>query len=420
MSDTAAAFCDVTSFDGRISLGDYRRILPALRALGDGLIASVAILAIGSVLVVGTTVAALKIANNAISAHPQLRTQAAMGLGALGQGTFALGQYGPILAAAPDAFPPAPVATDVAEGTESVRGAGESFGARWALASLPALEAAPVPVPLPTRAPPRPTQRENIKSIQLDQASSAQTTSMQLASLPPPVTVSPAPVKAAPEQATAMVPLPRPYPAVREAVRPPAEAPQQVAMVAPPPPPPVVEKPAVVQPVHNKGPELIERDARTAVYDISARTVYLPNGDKLEAHSGLGEKMDDPRYIHVRMRGATPPNVYKLTMREKLFHGVRAIRLNPVDEDKMHGRDGILAHTYMLGPNGQSNGCVSFKDYDKFLQAFLDGEVDRMVVVASMNGTPPALVARGKGRRDSGRYASASTGLFDRASAQAW
>ena len=50
----------------------------------------------------------------------------------------------------------------------------------------------------------------------------------------------------------------------------------------------------------------------------------------------------------------------------------------------MFGRDGMLAHTYMLGPNGQSNGCVSFRNYDKFLQAFLKGEVDRMVVVPKL------------------------------------
>ena len=49
----------------------------------------------------------------------------------------------------------------------------------------------------------------------------------------------------------------------------------------------------------------------------------------------------------------------------------------------MHGRAGILAHTYMLGPNGDSNGCVSFKDYDKFLAAYNKGEVKRLVVVAS-------------------------------------
>jgi hypothetical protein len=97
--------------------------------------------------------------------------------------------------------------------------------------------------------------------------------------------------------------------------------------------------------------------------------------------------MDDPspQYIRTRMRGPTPPNVYQLTLREQLFHGVRAIRLTPVDEKKMYGRDGMLAHTYMLGPNGQSNGCVSFKNYDAFLQAFLDGEVKRMVVVPRLD-----------------------------------
>lgn len=127
--------------------------------------------------------------------------------------------------------------------------------------------------------------------------------------------------------------------------------------------------------------------SRTAVYDITGGIVHMPDGSKLEAHSGLGEKMDDPRYIKVRMRGPTPPNVYVLTEREKLFHGVRAIRLNPVHEERMFGRDGMLAHTYMLGPNGQSNGCVSFKDYKKFLTAFLDGKVDKMVVVPDLKGT---------------------------------
>ena len=36
-------------------------------------------------------------------------------------------------------------------------------------------------------------------------------------------------------------------------------------------------------------------------------------------------------------------------------------------------RDGMLAHTYMLGPKGESNGCVSFRDYSKFLAAFRRG-----------------------------------------------
>ena len=33
----------------------------------------------------------------------------------------------------------------------------------------------------------------------------------------------------------------------------------------------------------------------------------------------------------------------------------------------IHGRTGLLTHTYLLGPNGDSNGCISFKDYDTFL-----------------------------------------------------
>jgi hypothetical protein len=120
----------------------------------------------------------------------------------------------------------------------------------------------------------------------------------------------------------------------------------------------------------------------TAVYDITAQVVYMPNGERLEAHSGLGDKLDDPRFVHVRMRGATPPGTYDLTERERLFHGVRALRLNPVGGSAaIHGRNGLLAHTYMLGPNGDSNGCVSFKNYDRFLHAFLRGEVKRLVVV---------------------------------------
>jgi Protein of unknown function (DUF2778) len=92
--------------------------------------------------------------------------------------------------------------------------------------------------------------------------------------------------------------------------------------------------------------------------------------------------------INAKGRGPTPPNAYDLTLRGELFHGVRAIRLNPVDESKMVGCDGILAHTYMLGPNGQSNGCVSISNYDAFLTAYLSGEVTRLVVVDHFAKTP--------------------------------
>ena len=144
-------------------------------------------------------------------------------------------------------------------------------------------------------------------------------------------------------------------------------------------------------------------DSRTAIYDIEAHTVYLPNGLRLEAHSGLGRRLDDPRYVNEKGRGATPPNVYDLVLRNEPFHGVRAIRLNPVDDGRMFGRDGILAHTYMLGPTGQSFGCVSFKNYPEFLEAFLRGEIDRLVVVPHLETKPSEDERARRGNAD--RYA---------------
>jgi hypothetical protein len=127
-------------------------------------------------------------------------------------------------------------------------------------------------------------------------------------------------------------------------------------------------------------------DSATAVYDIANATVHMPDGTKLEAHSGVGPARDDPRLAHAKMRGVTPPHVYDLKLRESLFHGVRAIRMNPIGgEAAIFGRTGILAHSYLLGPRGDSHGCVSFKNYDAFLQAFLRGEIKRMVVVARLD-----------------------------------
>lgn len=135
---------------------------------------------------------------------------------------------------------------------------------------------------------------------------------------------------------------------------------------------------------------LFAASPHAAIYDIASHVVYLPNGETLEAHSGYGQWLDDPHSFTHKDRGVTPPNVYKLTLREKLFHGVQALRLTPVGEDaKMYGRDGMLAHTYMLGPNGQSNGCVSFKDYQKFLQAFTSGDVNELIVLPQVPAAAP-------------------------------
>jgi hypothetical protein len=127
-------------------------------------------------------------------------------------------------------------------------------------------------------------------------------------------------------------------------------------------------------------------DRSTAVYDISAHMVYLPDGSKLEAHSGLGNKLDDPGSANVRMRGVTPPHIYELKPRETLFHGVPALRLTPIGgDDAIFGRTGLLAHTFMLGPNGDSNGCVSFRDYDAFLNAYRNQGIKRLAVVARID-----------------------------------
>ncbi|MBE7197565.1 MAG: DUF2778 domain-containing protein [Parafilimonas terrae] len=163
-------------------------------------------------------------------------------------------------------------------------------------------------------------------------------------------------------------------------------------------------KPVDVAPQRRIAPPLpLSREpsasAGVAVYNIATRTVTLPSGERLEAHSGLGEGLDEPRLVNVRMRGPTPPGTYDLTEREQLFHGVRAIRLTPVGgSEAVYGRVGLLAHTFMLGPRGDSNGCVSFRDYDRFLQAFLRGEVQRLVVVSGTQDPLPAMADGGRTR----------------------
>jgi len=137
-----------------------------------------------------------------------------------------------------------------------------------------------------------------------------------------------------------------------------------------------------------RGPDLasLGYDSLTAVYDISAHSVYLPNGLILEAHSGMGSLRDDPEHVSVPNAGATPPAAYQLKPREKEFHGVQALRMIPAEGSDTSGRSGLLTHSFMLGPKGDSNGCVSIRDYDRFLKAFNDGEISRLVVVPSLRG----------------------------------
>jgi hypothetical protein len=345
------------------------------------------------VFITTVTVAAAWIINIALATNPYIRVHAP-------SGTLALAKHGPTLASAVDVSGSTQVSTTPVDAPDVV-----TFEAKWArvMASAPVSAVPLVPehpleraanVPLP---PPHPLDVPHSQAKpEIDHARDlTYTAKLTPAAAPasPPLSTLPLPPKR-PAERTNNVPLPQSNPAKHELVRSPVGQTSPVAAVTPPPAP-TSEKQVISPQVHDKSISPLDPDSRTAVYDISARTVYLPNGEKLEAHSGLGDKLDDPQYVHVKLRGPTPPNVYDLTLREKLFHGVRAIRLNPVDDNKMFGRDGILAHSYMLGSNGQSNGCVSFKNYQKFLQAFLSGEVERLVVVPDL-GTEPSRIARAR------------------------
>jgi hypothetical protein len=387
MTDATAAFYNVPFLDGRVlPLRNYRRVVNGV-VIGLGTVAALC------VFITTVTVAAAWIINIALATNPYIRVRAP-------SGTLALAKHGPTLASAVDVSGSTQVSTAPVDAPDVV-----TFEAKWArvMASAPVSAVPLVPehpleraanVPLP---PPHPLDVPHSQAKpEIDHARDlTYTAKLTPAAAPasPPLSTLPLPPKRPAERAN-NVPLPQSNPAKHELVRSPVGQTSPVA-AATPPPAPTSEKQVISPQVHDKSISPLDPDSRTAVYDISARTVYLPNGEKLEAHSGLGDKLDDPQYVRVRMRGPTPPNVYDLTLREKLFHGVRAIRLNPVDDNKMFGRDGILAHSYMLGSNGQSNGCVSFKNYQKFLQAFLSGEVERLVVVPDL-GTEPSRIARAR------------------------
>ncbi|MFG1478423.1 DUF2778 domain-containing protein [Xanthobacter sp. V4C-4] len=196
------------------------------------------------------------------------------------------------------------------------------------------------------------------------------------------------------------VPLPQGNPLLRGRRQLASLTPTDVPEVAPPAanrpvepeaaPPPAPRAPAAPSSV-DQGVPLPTPGSGYALYDIEGQMVYMPNGEKLEAHSGYGEAMDDIRQVALKMRGPTPPNIYTLRPREALFHGVETLRMTPVGSGKMYGRDGFLIHPFMMGPRGDSNGCVSVKDHGKILSAYRRGEIKKIVVVARLpNSQKPA------------------------------
>lgn len=135
------------------------------------------------------------------------------------------------------------------------------------------------------------------------------------------------------------------------------------------------------------------KGTKVAIYDVSNATVYLPDGTKLRAHSGIGNMRDNPRYEHVKMRGPTPAGIYRLSMREKRFYGVEAIRMTSVDGRDPKNRTGLLTHTNLLRNQTGSHGCIAFQNYQPFLRAFKRGHITMIVVVPELPSSRTQLAA---------------------------
>ena len=92
-------------------------------------------------------------------------------------------------------------------------------------------------------------------------------------------------------------------------------------------------------------------DHYTAVYDISNRVVYLPDGTRLEAHSGLGQALDNPRFVAEHAVGPDPAASLRFDIAGRLLprrgRPYASIRSG---EGGIYGRAGLLAHPFMLGP----------------------------------------------------------------------
>jgi Protein of unknown function (DUF2778) len=381
MTCATVAFPEAALFDGRaFTLRDCRR------GIFGGAVIGLATLTVAGVLVALATVAAAWIVAACLSTNPYIHARALVG-----RQTIALDYRYPTLVGASDG------ATTALFSTDGGHAAGQTLEAPLmpvAPVALASVNAAALSTQGVTEHAndglfsPYPWDAAHIDTMH-DIAGAASTAQAEGT---PAAAASSAPIS------PATVPTVRTSEPTKR-----KQATQPIEATAAPPAASNSQKPSPSQQAHRDWNLLPGSDSHTAVYDIGAHTVYLPDGDALEAHSGLGRRLDDPRYVSEKNRGPTPPNVYDLVLRGEPFHGVRAIRLNPVGEGNMFGRDGMLAHTYMLGPSGQSFGCVSFRDYHAFLQAFLEGEINRLVVVPHLGATVSRPAPSHHGRND--RYA---------------
>ena len=237
-----------------------------------------AVAALGTLVATGTLAAAW-ILSNAVATHPVLRAKTLSGPAAI-----ALTDRYPAVASEVDFTGSVPVATDLAASDPASIDAADAptFAAKWFGTTAAAL------APAATSTHTVLVVTESIEPARAVAVAKPIEPARVVASLQPAAPVAPPVAAAAPEKRFTPVP----------------------------------------SQAHNKPTPQPESDGHTAVYDIAAHTVYLPNGTKLEAHSGLGDKLDDPRYVNLRNTGPTPPNVYDLVLREQPFHraALRSIR----------------------------------------------------------------------------------------------
>lgn len=118
--------------------------------------------------------------------------------------------------------------------------------------------------------------------------------------------------------------------------------------------------------------KLTGRDRENALYyeqrsgtlfhhDAQGRRVILATG----LLSGRGEGLNNPSQQYVRNVGVAPEGAYRLSHHERAFTVAsigRNVRMTPLEESQMRGRDGILMHQGGRLASGQmgSHGCITF------------------------------------------------------------
>lgn len=135
-------------------------------------------------------------------------------------------------------------------------------------------------------------------------------------------------------------------------------------------------------------------DRQTAVYDISAHTVYLPDGTRPEAHPAR-PKLDD-RACCVRRDDwkVTPPHIYESRRRAKRCSMAcsRLVAHAIGGEDKIFGCRPPRITTYMLGSNGDPMAVCRSRITAAVFNAYRNHGIRRLAVPAGggrARGLPP-------------------------------